>query len=285
MNEMMGKSQKIVAVIKKKRGLIGSIISIALVAAVVVAVQRAWNYGNLEKENKELQASLSEAATKLEQLTKTQEQLAHSEEEVKLLKESTNALKEQVSSLNIEKENLNNKLEELLNINETAPVITRDLLDEQISSLSELTTKQYWYRNATQRDEVKEWLWGTSMPFSDIQFVALYDGYIKAGIDLKEVHFSINQQAKTITIAMPESQIFDHNIPQETINVLQVKNNLFNSVSFNDYNRFISSEKIEMEKTAIGQGILDEANEEAKAVIEAFLKNVPGIDQDRKSVV
>ena len=82
MNEMMGKSQKIVAVIKKKRGLIGSIISIALVAAVVVAVQRAWNYGNLEKENKELQASLSEAATKLEQLTKTQEQLAHSEEEV-----------------------------------------------------------------------------------------------------------------------------------------------------------------------------------------------------------
>jgi len=119
------------------------------------------------------------------------------------------------------------------------------------------------------------------MPFSDIQFVALYDGYIKAGIDLNEVHFSINQQAKTITIAMPESQIFDHNIPQETINVLQVKNNLFNSVSFNDYNRFISSEKIEMEKTAIGQGILDEANEEAKAVIEAFLKNVPGIDQYR----
>ena len=149
MNEMMGKSQKIVAVIKKKRGLIGSIISIALVAAAVVAVQRAWNYGNLEKENKELQASLSEAATKLEQLTKTQEQLAHSEEEVKLLKESTNALKEQVSSLNIEKENLNNKLEELLNIKETAPVITRDLLDEQIM--------QYKMHNSLE-SLVKNWI-------------------------------------------------------------------------------------------------------------------------------
>lgn len=116
------------------------------------------------------------------------------------------------------------------------------------------------------------------MPFSDIQFVALYDGYIKAGIDLKKVDFNVNQQRKTITITMPKSQIFDHNIPQETINVLQVKNNFFNSVSFNDYNRFISSEKIEMEKTAIGQGILTEADEEAKRIIEAFLKNVPGVD-------
>lgn len=78
---------------------------------------------------------------------------------------------------------------------------------------------------------------------------------------------------------MPKSKILDHNIPQETINVLQVKNNLFNSVSFNDYNRFISSEKDVMAETAIGQGILTEADEEAKSIMEAFLNNIPGIDQ------
>ena len=57
--------------------------------------------------------------------------------------------------------------------------------------------------------------------------------------------------------------------------------NVGRSKAYYDYNRFISSEKIEMEKTAIGHVVLDEANEEAKAVIEAFLKNVPGIDQYR----
>lgn len=278
MNKLMENQQKVVAVIKAKRGLISTIAFIAIIVIAVIAMQRAWNYSKLEKENKALQASLSESASKLEELNKTQEQLANSEKEVKLLKESTNALKEQVSSLNIEKEELNNKLEELLNVKETVPVITRELLDSEITSLSELVTKKYWYRNATQKEEAKEWLWGANMPFSDIQFVALYDGTITAGIDLKEVKFDVNQQTKTITITMPKSKIFDHNIPQETINVLQVKNNLFNSVSFNDYNRFISSEKIVMAETAIGQGILKEADEEAKRVIEAFLNNVPGID-------
>jgi len=243
-----------------------------------IPVQRAWNYSKLAKENKVLQESLSEATSKLDELAKTQEELAYSEGQVKLLKESTNALKEQVSSLNVEKEELNNKLEELLNVKETVPVITRELLDQEISSLSELVTKKYWYRNATQKDEAKEWLWGTAMPFSDIQSVALYDGYIKAGIDLQDVKFNIDQSSKTITITMPKSKILDHNIPQETINVLQVKNNLFNSVSFNDYNRFISAEKSVMAETAVGQGILEEADKEAKMVIESFLENVPGIE-------
>lgn len=279
MNELKENTGKVLAVIKEKRGLISTIISIALVVVAVIAVQRAWNYGNIEKENKALQSSLSDAENKLGELTKTQEQLAHSEDEVKLLKESTNALKEQVAAKNAEIEDLNNQIEEFLRVEKTVPVVTREILDNEITSLSELVTKKYWYRNATQQEEAKKWLWGADMPFSDIQFVALYDGYIKAGIDLKDVKFNVSQQTKTITITMPKSQILDHNIPQETINVLQVKNNLFNSVSFNDYNRFISSEKNVMAETAIGQGILSEADEEAKGIIEAFLKNVPGIDQ------
>ena len=117
------------------------------------------------------------------------------------------------------------------------------------------------------------------MPFSDIKFVAMYDGYITAGIDLKEVKFDVNEAAKTITVSMPKSKIFDHNIPQETINVVEVKNNLFNSVSFDDYNRFISGEKEVMEETAIGKGILEEADKEARQVLDAFLKTIPGIDR------
>ena len=160
MNGLMGITVKALAILKAKRGLISIIISVALVVVAVIAVQRAWNYGNIEKENKALQASLSDATSKLDELAKTQEQLAHSEKEVRLLKESTNALKEQVADLNIEKEDLNNQLEELLSVKQTAPVITRDLLKNEITALSELTTKKYWYRNATQQEEAKKWLWG-----------------------------------------------------------------------------------------------------------------------------
>lgn len=279
MDEIVERSAKKTRII---RGVVIVIVVIAIVGGIwwiSTIMQKAADYDKIKSENDALNTKVSSMSKELEQFDDTKKRLAYEEDQVKQLKESTNALKEQVDGLNAEKEDLNNQLEELLNVQETVPVITRALLDEQITSLSELTTKKYWYRNATQKDEAKEWLWGTTMPFSDIQFVALYDGYIKAGIELKEVKFDVNQQAKTITITMPKSKILDHNIPQETINVLQVKNNLFNSVSFNDYNRFISSEKAAMAETAIGQGILTEADEEAKRIIEAFLKNVPGIDQ------
>lgn len=134
------------------------------------------------------------------------------------------------------------------------------------------------YRNATQKDSDKSWIWGWTIPFSDVSLLATYEGTITTSIDLKEVKVSVNNSTKTVTITMPGSKIFDHNIPQETINVLQVKNNLFNSISFNDYNKFIAAEKPEMEQVAKNQGLLSEADKEAKAIIKAFLEKVPGMD-------
>ena len=81
MNELMEKKQKVIAVTRAKRGLISTVISIALIVVAVIVVQRAWNYSKLEKENKKLQASLSESESKLEKLNETQAQLTHSNEE------------------------------------------------------------------------------------------------------------------------------------------------------------------------------------------------------------
>lgn len=278
MNKLKENPGSVVAVIKAKSGLISTIISIALIVVAVIAVQRAWNYSKLEKENKELQSSISEMTNQLENYNQVQEQLAYAESQVTLYQESTNALTEQVAGLNAINEDLNNQLEELLNVKETVPVITRNELDKQISALSELVTTKYFYRNATQKDDDKTWLWGWTMPFSATSLLATYDGTITASIDLKEVRFSVNQQTKTITVTMPKSKIYDHNIPQETINVLSVKDNLFNKVTFNDYNKFISAEKNVMEQVAIEQGLLTQADEDAKEIIEAFLRTVPGID-------
>ena len=142
--------------------VMGIVFAVIILGTIIV---RAW-YSALRKENLSLRNSVAEMEEKLAELEETQAKLADSEQQVKLLKESTNALSEQVSGLNAEKEDLNNQLEDLLRVQETAPVITRELLDDEISSLSELVTKKYWYRNATSKKEAKEWLWGADMPFS-----------------------------------------------------------------------------------------------------------------------
>lgn len=272
---------KICKFVKTNRKIIGVVAIIGITLCVIVTIQRAWSYGKIKRENDELHAQLSDLSTKIEELNETKEQLEYSEQQVNLLKESTNALKEQVAGLNAEKEELNNKFEELLRIQETVPTITRNDLETQISSLSELVTKKYWYRNATQKSSDKTWLWGWTMPFSDVSLLATYDGTITTSVDLKQVKFDVNESTRTITVTMPKCKIFDHNIPQETINVLQVRNNLFNSISFNDYNQFISAEKIVMEEAAIERGLLTEADEEAEEVIKAFLEEMPGIGAEK----
>ena len=208
------------------------------------------------------------------ELTTTQEQLTYAESQVNLLEESTSALVEQVGEM----EKKVSELEELLNVKDTPPVITKNQLEQQLSSLSELVTAKYFYRNATRKEASKTWLWGWTLPFSDTSLLAAYDGTIKAGIDFKAIDVNVNERQHIITVTLPASKITDNNIPQETINVLEVKNNLFAEVTFNDYNQFISEEKKVMEEMAIAQGLLQEANEEAKAIITAFLSQIPGMD-------
>ena len=161
---------------------------------------------------------------------------------------------------------------------ETArPVITSELLGQQLRSIQELVSVEYFYTNMGKFENQVNF-YGWKVPFTSKSFIVSYDGVIKAGIDFSKVQVDVDEEKHTITVSLPGSKITDNNIPQESINVLEVKDGLFNKVSFDDYNTFISEQKIVMEKKAIDQGILDSADDEAKAVVTAFLSLVPGIE-------
>lgn len=169
-------------------------------------------------------------------------------------------------------------------IQDAAPVITQDQLEEQLSSIRELVTRQYVYTNAARREQNQTWFFGWDRPFSEKSLLATYDGVIKAGIDLGEVTIDVDEEARTITVTLPPSRITDNNIPQETINVLEVKDGLFNKVTFDDYNDLITEEKQVMEEKAVDMGLLADADSEARAIIKAFLNLIPGMDTYKLTV-
>lgn len=192
------------------------------------------------------------------------------------MEETTAALNRQVTGLNITNKNLESKIKDLLAMQPSKPQITTVQLEEQISAIAELVTLKYIYTNSSRKEGNLTWLWGWTLPFSDASLLVTYDGTIKAGIDFEEIKFAIS--GTTLTVTLPKSRILDHNIPQGTINVLEVKNGLFNTITFNDYNQFINEEKKVMEKKAISMGLLTDADKEAKRVVEAFLKSIPGME-------
>lgn len=242
-------------------------------------VEKSIKYKDMTEELATATEQLEQTTSELEEtsanLEKTEVALADADKQVELLKDTTAALKRQVTDLKSENAGL---MAELLKIQEDESIITQNQLEEQINSIGELATLKYIYTNASRKEGSLTWLWGWTLPFSDSSLLVTYDGVIKAGIDLKEVTFAVNESDRAITVTLPKSRILDNNIPQETINVLEVKDGLFNPVTFTDYNQFISEEKKVMENRAIDLGVLTDADKEAKAIVEGFLKAIPGMD-------
>lgn len=158
------------------------------------------------------------------------------------------------------------------------PVITSETLKTQLGTLQELVTQEYIYTNADKRKSTDTWIFGWTRPFSESSLLITYDGSIKAGIDFGAIEINVNERSRTITVTLPASRITDNNIPQESITVVEVKNGLFNDITFDDYNEFISEQKIVMEQKAIERGLLTSADEQARTLIKDFLSSLPGMD-------
>lgn len=174
--------------------------------------------------------------------------------------------------------NKSNPIEDFLDIVDAEPVVTSTQIKAQLNSVKKLITKEYIYTGAAKQEANKKWIFGWDMPFSDTTLVIMYDGTIIAGVDLNKINPAINEETRTITILVPKATILSHDLPQETIRIVDQKESLFNDISLDEYNKFVASEKPKREQDAIDRGLLTEATDEAKMVIEEFLQIIPGMD-------
>ena len=158
-------------------------------------------------------------------------------------------------------------------------VVTSTQIKAQLNSVKKLITKEYIYTGAAKQEANKKWIFGWDMPFSDTTLVIMYDGTIIAGVDLNKINPAINEETRTITILVPKATILSHDLPQETIRIVDQKESLFNDISLDEYNKFVASEKPKREQDAIDRGLLTEATNEAKMVIEEFLQIIPGMGE------
>lgn len=160
---------------------------------------------------------------------------------------------------------------------EPEPVVTGDLLGEQLRSIQELGTVAYYYTNMGRFENHLDF-YGWKVPFTTKSFIVSYDGVIKAGVDLSEVAVQIDEESKTVTVTLPAGKILSHEIPEDSIQVFDESSNIFNSITIEDYTGFTAEQKSILEQRAIDNGLLAEAEEKVQAAVEAFLSLAPGMD-------
>ena len=160
---------------------------------------------------------------------------------------------------------------------EAEPVITGDLLGEHLRSAQELVTVAYYYTNMG-RFENQVDFYGWKVPFTAKSFIVSYDGVIKAGVDLSQVQVEVDEIRQAVTVRLPASRILSHEIPEDSIEVFDESDNLFNRITIEDYTGFTLDQKKAMEQRAEDNGLLTSADEKARAAVESLLTLMPGME-------
>ncbi|MGH4138555.1 DUF4230 domain-containing protein [Clostridium sp.] len=149
--------------------------------------------------------------------------------------------------------------------------ISSTIIAERLSKVSELSTVKYSYSNIISLKNSKTFK-DFSIPFTEKSFLIKYSGYIKAGVDLKDLDIVVNKGSVTITLK--KAIILDHVINNEDLFVYDEKSSMFNKLSMQDMINEISDEKSKTEAYLLKTKFLDEANGNTKLLLQTILSNM-----------
>lgn len=153
---------------------------------------------------------------------------------------------------------------------ETVPVINSIQVINDVQSIGELATIKYIYTDMG-KFENSQMYKGHEIPLTNKSFILSWNGTIKAGVDTKEIQLDIDEVTKVITIHLPSAKILSHETDEDSVEIFDESNNIFNPITLDDYSSFFAQSKVDMEQRALDNGILDDALENAKNVITQIL--------------
>ena len=165
---------------------------------------------------------------------------------------------------------------------ESEPVITADLLGQQLRDIQELSTVEYHYTNMGRFENQKDF-YGWKVPFTTKSFIVAYDGVIKAGVDLSEMKIEVS--GKTITVTMPEAKVLSHEMDEESLEVYDETHNIFNPIEIEDYTQFTTDQKESIEARAIDNGLLTSAAQRAENTVRGLIEALPGMEEYTLTIV
>ncbi len=150
-----------------------------------------------------------------------------------------------------------------------------DTIEEKILEISELATFEYDYTDQGKLPKSSKKILGFDIPLTSKEMVIKYSGVIKMGPALKDnMKVALNEGANKVTITIPHSEILSHEIDENSIEVVYVKNGVFNSVTPKDTNKLRKDMKAQKEKSIKKSDFLELADEKAIEQITSFMNTV-----------
>lgn len=160
----------------------------------------------------------------------------------------------------------------LVNSIKNKEIVSSSVITERLSKISELSTMKYSYSNVLALKNQKK-ISDFAIPFTEKSFLIKYNGYIKAGIDLKK-DVKVDVNGKEVIINLKKAKILDHVVDEKDLYVYDEKSSIFNKLTMNDMISEIVKEKSKVETNLINSGFLNDTTNNTKALIEGMMHDM-----------
>ncbi len=157
------------------------------------------------------------------------------------------------------------------------PTISSDLIANKLTGISEYASLEYRYTNIGKFEDQGDF-YGWKVPLTTKSFIITYDGVMKMGIQGDDVDVEV--EGNQILVILPPAEILSHEIKEDTVEVFDQTRNIFNPIRIEDYTNFAADRKNEMEKKALENGLLQEAEERTEQQLALLIRSIVGADGD-----
>lgn len=146
---------------------------------------------------------------------------------------------------------------------EEGSTVTMVEIESAMSRIGELTTVSYEYSGVTFASgysQIIDW----DVPFTRNMLAVEYDGTIRAGYAVSDIEFVVDDESQTITVTLPEMEVFSHEI---TAREVEWEDNILNHISPDAVTNILDEARDEELEAAFDAGLAQEAEDSAETII------------------
>lgn len=164
--------------------------------------------------------------------------------------------------------------EEAPTVIEVKTVVTGEAVQEKLRGIGELAAEEYAYTEVVSYNRSRSLeLFGqnAALPYRN-NLVYSYDGTIRAGVDFAGVTVEKDDTLKRIAVRLPKAKILGSALSVDSFRLFDEKNNIFNPLAVEITGETDQLLRETAEARAVENGLLDRADEHARAMVRSVLE-------------
>lgn len=155
--------------------------------------------------------------------------------------------------------------------------VEAETIRDGLREMGFLITGEYYFTDLVSFSSVKKFLkTDIALPFTETSYLVSYDGVVSAGIDLTAARVEKDDEHMRVTVHIPAASIRSTTIDLDSFTLYEEKSGLGNPLSAADFNNSLRELERSAEQKATERGLLEQADKNARTVIEKFVGSLVG---------